>query len=261
MTEDLFNLAGRTACVTGASSGIGRAIATALARAGAAVVGVARREARLGDWMEEARTAGGRTAAAVAAVAAVAADLSDIAELAAVARRISALLGPPDVLVNAAGLNPRKSAETVTPAQWQRTLDLNLSAPFFLAQALVPAMRDKGWGRVINIASLQSERAFPKGIAYGASKGGVAQLTRAMAEAWSGDGIACNALAPGFFPTELTSAAFEDGETAARNAAQTCMGRNGRLEDLVGPAIFLASSASDYVTGQILYVDGGFTAR
>jgi NAD(P)-dependent dehydrogenase (short-subunit alcohol dehydrogenase family) len=122
-------------------------------------------------------------------------------------------------------------------------------------------MRDKGWGRVINIASLQSERAFPHGIAYGASKGGVAQLTRAMAEAWSADGIACNALAPGFFPTDLTAAVFEDAEVADRNAAQTCIGRNGRLQDLAGPAIFLASPASDYVTGQVLFVDGGFTAK
>ena len=254
MTADLFNLAGRTACVTGASSGIGRTIAMALARAGAAVVGVARREALLGDWMDEARTLGGRAAV-------VAADLSDIAGLAAVARRIAAPLGAPDVLVNAAGLNPRKPADSVTAEDWQRTLDLNLSAPFFLDQALVPAMREKGWGRVVNIASLQSERAFPNGIAYGASKAGVAQLTRAMAEAWSGAGITCNALAPGFFPTELTAAVFEDAETAARNAAQTCIGRNGTLEDLAGPAIFLASPASDYVTGQILFVDGGYTAK
>jgi NAD(P)-dependent dehydrogenase (short-subunit alcohol dehydrogenase family) len=254
MTADSFSLAGRTACVTGASSGIGRSIATALAGAGAAVVGVARRVDLLDDWMGEARAAGGGAAA-------VAADLSDIAGRAAVARRVSVVFGPPDILVNAAGVNPRQSAESLTPEDWGRTLDLNLSAPFFLAQALVPAMRAKGWGRIVNIASLQSERAFPKGIAYGASKGGVAQLTRAMAEAWSGDGIACNALAPGFFPTELTATIFEDAETAARMAAQTCAGRNGRLEDLAGPAIFLASPASDYVTGQVLYVDGGFTAK
>jgi len=175
--------------------------------------------------------------------------------------QLLALLGPPDVLVNAAGLNPRKPADSVTAEDWQRTLDLNLSAPFFLAQALVPAMRARGWGRIINIASLQSRRAFPDGIAYGASKGGVAQLTRAMAEAWSGAGVTCNALAPGFFPTELTAPVFDDSKAAERNAAQTCMGRNGELDDLAGPAIFLASPASDYVTGQILFVDGGFTAK
>jgi len=254
MTEDLFSLAGRTACVTGASAGIGRSIAMALVRAGAAVVGLARRQALLDDWMGEAKASGGRTAA-------LAADLSDIDGLPAVARQVSSLLGSPDILVNAAGLNPRKPADAVTPDDWRRTLDLNLAAPFFLAQAFVPAMRAKGWGRIVNIASLQSVRAFPNGIAYGASKGGVAQLTRAMAEAWSGDGVTCNALAPGFFPTELTAAVFEDEERAARNAAQTCVGRNGRLEDLVGPVVFLASPASDYVTGQILHVDGGFTAK
>ncbi len=254
MTEDLFRLAGRTACVTGASAGIGRSIATALVRAGAAVVGIARRQSLLDEWMGEAGASGGRTAA-------LAADLADIDGLPAVARQVSALSGPPDILVNAAGLNPRKSADTVTPDDWRRTLDLNLSAPFFLAQAFVPAMRERGWGRIINVASLQSTRAFPNGIAYGASKGGIAQATRAMAEAWSGDGVTCNALAPGFFPTELTALVFEDDERAARNAANTCVGRNGRLEDLVGPAIFLASPASDYVTGQILHVDGGFTAK
>jgi gluconate 5-dehydrogenase len=204
--------------------------------------------------VDEVTTAGGRAAAC-------AADLSDIAGLAEVAQRISARLGAPDILVNAAGVNLREAAEAVTPDSWRMTLELNLSTPFFLAQALVPAMREKGWGRIVNIASLQSERAFPKGIAYGASKGGVAQLTRAMAEAWSRHGITCNALAPGFFPTELTAAVFEDEETTARNAAATCVGRNGALEDLAGPAVFLASLASGYVTGQVLYVDGGFTAK
>ncbi len=251
---ELFSLAGRVACVTGASAGIGRALATALAAAGAAVVGVARREAQLSDWVGEAEAEGGRAAACVA-------DLADPAGLPGVAARIAEPFGAPDILVSAAGVNLREPAEEVTPKSWQKTLDVNLSVPFFLAQALVPAMRAKGWGRIINIASLQSARAFPNGIAYGASKGGVTQLTRAMAEAWSRYGITCNALAPGFFPTELTAAVFDDPEISERNARQTCIGRNGGLEDLAGPAIFLASPASDYVTGQIIYVDGGFTAK
>jgi gluconate 5-dehydrogenase len=122
-------------------------------------------------------------------------------------------------------------------------------------------MRDRGWGRVLNIASLQSARAMPDSIPYGAAKGGVVQLTRAMAEAWGGSGITCNAIAPGYFPTALTAAVFNDTERAARLAAQTCLGRNGCLEDLQGAAVFLCSPAADYVTGQTLFVDGGFTAR
>ena len=122
-------------------------------------------------------------------------------------------------------------------------------------------MAEKGWGRIINIASLQSSRAFANGLAYGASKGGVTQLTRAMAEAWSGSGINCNAIAPGFFPTELSAPVFADAERSAFNAQQTAIGRNGHLEDLHGTTIFLASGASDYVTGQVIYVDGGFTAK
>ena len=141
------------------------------------------------------------------------------------------------------------------------TLNLNLSVPFFLAQGFVPAMKDKGFGRIINFASLQSSRAFPGGIAYGASKGGVSQLTRAMAEAWSPFGITANALAPGFFKTELTAAVFADADRAARNAAQTCIGRNGEPGDVDGPVLFFCSPASGYVTGQILAVDGGYTAK
>ena len=164
-------------------------------------------------------------------------------------------------MVHAAGINTREVADEVTPDGWDRTLDLNLSVPFFLSQALVPAMVAKGWGRIVNFASLQTTRAFPGGIAYGASKGGIAQLTRAMAEAWSSRGVNANAIGPGFFRTELTAAVFADPERAARNAAQTCIGRNGEVEDIDGPLLFLCSRASDYVTGQVLMVDGGFTAK
>ncbi len=248
---DLFSVAGRVACVTGASSGIGRALATALANAGARVVGIARRADALEAWRAEA---GGETAALVA-------DLSGPGAMAEVAARAAEPYGAPDILINAAGLNNRQGADDVTAEGWQATLDLNLSTPFFLAQALVPAMRAKGWGRIINLASLQTTRAFPGGIAYGASKGGIGQLTRAMAEAWSRHGITANALAPGFFPSELTGLVFGNPEMAAKNAAQTCIGRNGEMADLIGPALFLCSPASDYVTGQILHVDGGFTAK
>lgn len=249
--RSLFDLTGRVACVTGASSGLGRRSAEALAAAGARVVGVARRAEALSDWRA---ATGGNTAA-------VTADLTATSALDAVCRRISEPFGPPDILVNAAGLNPRQPADEVSHEAWGATLQTNLSAPFFLARTLVAEMQKKGWGRIVNFASLQSFRAFPAGIAYGSSKGGVAQLTRAMAEAWSCHGITANALGPGFFPTELTGAVFADPDRAARNARQTCIGRNGRLDDIDGPMLFLCSDASAYVTGQILMVDGGFTAK
>lgn len=247
----LFSVAGRVACVTGASSGLGRRAAEILLGAGARVVGVARRADALEDW----RAQGGDGAAAVPG------DLADRAGFEALAARIAAPFGPPDILVHAAGLNTREPADEVTPEGWDATLAINLSAPFFLSQRFAPGMKRKGWGRIVNFASLQSFRAFPGGIAYGASKGGVAQLTRAMAEAWSGAGITANAIAPGFFRTELTAAVFNDPARAARNAAQTCIGRNGDPEDLDGPLLFLCSEASRYVTGQVLMLDGGFTAK
>jgi NAD(P)-dependent dehydrogenase (short-subunit alcohol dehydrogenase family) len=252
--SDLFDLTGRVAAVTGGSSGIGQAIATALGSAGAAVVVVARRAEALVSTVAAIEKAGGKAAE-------VAADLADYGSLGEVAETISNAFGNPDILVNAAGINLRQPVEEITPESWHQTLALNLATPFFLARALVPAMRKKGWGRIVNIASLQSERAFPNSLPYGASKGGVAQMTRAMAEAWSKHGINCNAIAPGFFPTELTASVFEDEERATRIAAQTAIGRNGRLDDLHGTAIFLAAPASDYVTGQVVFVDGGFTAK
>ncbi|WP_170771926.1 SDR family NAD(P)-dependent oxidoreductase [Ruegeria lacuscaerulensis] len=247
----LFDLTGRVACITGASSGLGRQAAKVLAAAGAKVVAVARRHDALAGLVAEI----GNSAAMVAA------DIADRDQIAAVVQDISAPFGPPDILIHAAGINTREAADDVTGQGWDATLALNLSAPFFLSQALVPAMKDKGWGRIVTFASLQTTRAFPGGIAYGATKAGVGQLTRAMAEAWSPHGITANAIGPGFFPTELTQAVFDDSERAERNATQTCIGRNGQMEDINGPILFLCSKASDYVTGQVLMVDGGFTAK
>ncbi len=250
----LFELQGRRALVTGGSSGIGAAMARALGLAGARVMLVSRREAEL--------------AAACQALQAehidaqwLAADLSDVDSLGATAAEAARRLGGVDILVNAAGVNLRQPFDEVTPEAWQTQLALHLSAPFFLTQALAPAMAQAGWGRILNIASLQSYRAFKDSAPYGAAKGGVVQLTRAIAQEWSARGITCNAIGPGFFPTALTAAVFADADAAERNAAQTCIGRNGSLEDLYGATVFLASDASRYITGQTLMVDGGFTAR
>ena len=249
----LFDLAGHVAMVTGASSGIGREIAGAFAEAGASVVLVARREAELAAAREQIREGGGRADM-------VCADLADRRQLKACAQQGSALFGPPDILVNAAGINIRKPFLEVTEADWDAVLKLNLDAPFFLTQALAPAMISRGWGRVIHLASLQSQRAFAQGVSYGASKGGIAQLTRAQAEALSRHGVNVNAIAPGFFATALTAPVVQDAERWRSMAERTFIGRNGELSDLRGAAIFLASRASDYVTGQVLFVDGGFSA-
>jgi len=249
--QDIFDVKGKTVCVTGASAGLGRRAATVLAARGAQVVGLARRADALDAWRAEAD----------GATAAVVADLADRAALQEIAAAAAGPFGAPDILINAAGINTRQHADDVTPDGWDTTMDLNLAAPFFLAQAMVPGMAAKGWGRIINFASLQSRRAFGSGISYGASKGGVEQMTRAMAEAWSARGITANALAPGFIRTELTGPVFANPELAKRNADQTCIGRNGEPEDMDGPLLFFCTAASDYVTGQVLFVDGGFTAK
>jgi NAD(P)-dependent dehydrogenase (short-subunit alcohol dehydrogenase family) len=249
-----FDLSGRVALVTGGSGGLGRRMGEALARAGASVVLVARRAPQLADAVAAIQAAGGD-------VAGLARDLADPAAMDGLVGEAGDVFGAPDILVNAAGVNLREAPEAITPESWQRTLTLNLTIPFFLARACVPGMKAQGGGRIVNIASLQSQRAFANGMAYGAAKGGVAQLTRAMAEAWSRDGITANAIAPGFFPTELTAPVFEDAARAAQLAAQTAIGRNGRLEDLDGIIVFLASAGSAYITGQVIYVDGGFTAK
>jgi len=249
-----FSLAGKVALVTGGTSGIGQRQGFALAQAGAAVVLLGRRESQLNEAVASIEATGGKAAA-------LPADLGDRSILADVAERAALPFGSIDILINAAGVNFRQPAEDITLESWDQTLNLNLAVPFFLARCLVPAMQKAGWGRVINIASLQSSRAFENGLAYGASKGGITQLTRAMAETWSRHGISCNAIAPGFFPTELTAPLVGRMWLVPELAAQTAIGRNGELSDLDGITVFLASPASDYITGQVIHLDGGFTAK
>ena len=251
--DELFALTGRTAVVTGGSSGISRGIALALGRAGAAVVVIARGRGNLEDTVAELAAAGGRAAA-------VSADLGDRAAAQDAARQAERQFGPPDILVNCAGLNLRPPLAELTTAEWDKLIAVNLTAPFLLGQQYGPDMAGRGWGRIINITSQQADRAFGNSGGYGAAKGGVASLTRSQSEAWAARGVCCNAIAPGFVITPLTAAVSADPVRTAALAARTMVGRNGLPADFAGAAVFLASRASDYVTGQIIRVDGGFSA-
>jgi len=250
----LFDLTGRTALVTGGNSGIGLAMARALGLAGATVVIVARRKEALREAAEGLTAEGIETDIIPADLASPEAGTHLSAACGLLGRSI-------DILVNVAGLNLRQPFMQVTAEGFDLHMAVHLRAPFLLTQAFAPGMAQRGYGRIVNIASLQSYRAFADCAPYGAAKGGVVQLTRAIAEEWSRHGVTCNAIAPGFFPTPLTAPVFADPARAAKNAAQTAIGRNGELDDLAGATVFLASPASAYVTGQTLTVDGGFTAK
>ncbi|MGC9667953.1 SDR family NAD(P)-dependent oxidoreductase [Planosporangium sp. 12N6] len=246
--DSLFSLDGRVAVVTGGNSGIGRAIAEALGLAGASVVLLARDESRLRETAETLPRAGY-----------VAVDLSDRTALAAAADEAAGLFGEPDILVNSAGVNPRPPLAELTVADWDRIFAVNLDAPFLLGQRFGPGMAARGWGRIINLASQQAVRAFGNSGGYGASKAGLTGLTRSQAEAWSRYGVCCNAIAPGVVETPMNEALFADPARVATASARTMVGRNGLIGDFAGLAVFLASPACGYVTGQTIFVDGGFS--
>jgi len=251
--SELFGLAGRTAVVTGGSSGIGRAMAGALGRAGAQVVLIARRPEPLAETVGELTDAGVEAGA-------VTVDLADRAALTAATDTIVARYGEPDVLVNAAAVNLRPPLESLTDSDWDVTLAANLTAPFLLGQRFGAAMAARGWGRIINVVSQQAFRAYGNSGAYGVSKAGLVALTRSQAEAWSARGVCCNAIAPGVVHTPLTEPVFADPEKVAAHARRAMIGRNGIPGDFAGCAVFLASSASAAVTGQTLFVDGGYSS-
>jgi gluconate 5-dehydrogenase len=253
MLNQLFGLKGKTVLVTGGSSGLGEGIALALGLAGAEIAIAARREVLLNEAVDRLSQKGIK-------VSSVIADLSILEQSAELSKQVLAKLGKVDILVNAAGINLREPFGDVTPQSWQEQLNVQLAAPFFMTQALAPQMKERQWGRVINIASLQSYRAFANSAPYGAAKGGILQLTRAIAQEWSKFGITCNAIGPGYFPTALTAPVFSNPALVKLHAERTAIGRNGEIQDLNGVAIFLASEASAYITGQTIMVDGGYTA-
>jgi NAD(P)-dependent dehydrogenase (short-subunit alcohol dehydrogenase family) len=251
---ELFSLEGRVALVTGGSSGIGRAVAGALARAGARVVIVARKEADLAAAVEEL-VADGCQAAWVSA------DLGARDGVRAAAREAAAVFGEPDILVNSAGINLRPPMDELTDEVWDATMAVNLEAPYLLGQCFGPGMAERGFGRIIHITSQQAHRAFVQSGAYGVSKGGLESLARSQAEAWSPYGVTCNTLVPGFVMTPLNRRLSADPAKVAELAARTMIGRNGLAEDFAGAAVFLASRASAYITGQSIFIDGGLSVH
>lgn len=252
--SELFSLDGRTAVVTGGSSGIGRAVAEALACAGASVVLVARGRDRLAAAAAELTDRGCRAAW-------VSADLSTRDGVRAAAEEAAAVFGEPDILVNSAGVNLRPAMGELGEEAWDTTMAVNLEAPFLLGQRFGPGMAERGFGRIIHITSQQAHRAFVKSGAYGVSKGALESLARSQAEAWSPYGVTCNTLVPGFVMTPLNARLSSDPEKVAALAARTMVGRNGLAEDFAGAAVFLAGRASAYVTGQAIFVDGGFSVH
>jgi NAD(P)-dependent dehydrogenase (short-subunit alcohol dehydrogenase family) len=252
--SELFSLDGRVAVVTGGSSGIGRAIAGALAGAGASVVVVARGEAALTATARELASRGGRAAW-------VSGDLRTRDGVRAAAEESAEVFGEPDILVNCAGVNLRPPMDELGEDVWDTTMAVNLEAPYLLGQRFGPGMAKRGFGRIVHVTSQQAHRAFVRSGAYGVSKGALESLARSQAEAWSPYGVTCNTLVPGFVMTPLNARLSSDPEQVAALAARTMVGRNGVPEDFAGAAVFLASRASAYVTGQSIFVDGGFSVH
>jgi gluconate 5-dehydrogenase len=251
--DQLFSLRDRVAVVTGGSSGIGQAIALALGQAGASIVIIARDAGNLRSAVDDLKTVG-------CVAAGIQADLGDRVALDRAAKETRRAFGPPDILVNCAGLNLRPPMAQLTIGQWDELMAVNLTAPFLLGQEFGPQMAQRGWGRIINVTSQQADRAFGNSGGYGPAKSGVAALTRSQSEAWAASGVCCNAICPGFVVTPLTAEVSADPDRLAALADRTMVGRNGLPADFAGAAVFLASNASDFVTGQIIRVDGGFSA-
>ncbi len=253
VANNLFDLTGRTALVTGGGQGIGLAIAEGLAAAGAGIVLNGRNLDKLDEAAERLRQTGAHVTTAI----------FDVTEHATLRKAIDALEAGGaaiDILVNNAGIQRRRRLDELNVDDWQTVMRTNVDAVFYVGQAVARHMIARGRGKIINIASVQSELARPTIAAYTASKGAVRNLTKGMCADWAPLGLQVNAIAPGYFATPLNRTLHEDPAFDAWLRQRTPAARWGRLEDLHGVAVFLASSASDFVNGQTLYVDGGMTA-
>ncbi len=238
VNNPLFDLTGRTALITGSSQGLGFAMARGLAQAGAAVV------------------LNGRDAKKLSA----AAKALDAEAIPREVEEIESEFGAIDILVNNAGIQQRAPLAEMTEAQWRAVIDTNLTSAFLVSRAVAPRMIARGAGKIINIASVMSEVSRPTIANYAAAKGGIKQLTRAMAVEWAKHGLQCNGIGPGYMETPLNAGLIANAEFNKWICGRTPAGRWGKPEELVGAAVFLASRASDFVNGQILYVDGGLLA-
>jgi gluconate 5-dehydrogenase len=253
MRQDLFDLSGKIALVTGSSQGLGHTIARGLGQAGATLVLNGRNPERLNAAVAALSTEGLK----------VTGTLFDVADAMQVREKIPALereVGPIDILVNNAGIQRRAPLESVDEAVWQEVLNTNLTAVFLVSKAVVQGMIARKAGKIINICSLMSEMARPTVGPYMAAKGGVKTLTKSMAVEWGKHNIQVNGLGPGYFVTPMNKPLVENPQFDAWIKGRTPTGRWGLPEELIGTAVFLASKASDFVTGQIIYVDGGILA-
>jgi NAD(P)-dependent dehydrogenase (short-subunit alcohol dehydrogenase family) len=253
MTAQLLSLEGKTAVVTGGTSGIGRAISLGLADAGADVVATARRQSEVDKTAAEIEARGRRTVH-------IAADVCNRASLEALLSAVLGSLGKVDILINCAGKIKRAPTLDFSEEEWTSILDTNLTGTLRACQVFGRHMIERGYGRIINISSLNSFVALSEVAAYAASKAGVSSLTRSLAVEWSKKGVTVNAIAPGVFRTALNAQLLDSTPRGQELLMRTPMGRFGKTEELVGAAVYLASDSASFVTGQTLVVDGGFLA-
>jgi gluconate 5-dehydrogenase len=252
MSLPFFDLSGKVALVTGAYRGLGFAIARGLALAGATVVLNARKAAEVESAAEKLRGEGLKAASSVF-------DVTDRVAIRAAVEKLLAEHGGIDILFNNAGIQRRGPMVDFAAADWDAVIATNLSAPFLVSQAVLPSMIASKHGKIVHVASLMSELARPNVIPYTAAKGGVRQLTRGMAVELAPHNVQVNAIAPGYFATEMNTALLADAQFTAWVNKRTPAGRWGEPSEIAGLAVFLASPASDYVTGQLLFIDGGMS--
>jgi NAD(P)-dependent dehydrogenase (short-subunit alcohol dehydrogenase family) len=253
MKDQLFSLEGKVAVVTGGTSGIGLALSLGLAEAGADVIATSRRQQQVDDTAKEIEARGRRTLR-------LASDVGDRASLEELLVATLARFDKVDILVNCAGMIKRTPTLDLPEAEWNNILNTNLTGTLRACQVFGRHMLERGYGRIINIASLNSFVALSEVAAYAASKAGVASLTRSLAVEWSKKGVTVNAVAPGVFRTDLNAQLLDSTPRGRELLMRTPMGRFGKTEELVGAVMYLASDSASFVTGQILVVDGGFLA-